>query len=296
MNHPRIRTRQMIGEMIYRTIARRPVGSLSVLMYHAVTSVPLGDAGQESIGAAQFAAQMAALRSLGVDVVGLGEGVRRLGHGPSMPPLAAVVFDDGYVGVHDFALDVLVRHQIPATLFLATGSIGRPAFPWAPPSLGRPLAWAEVTALVREAGCEVGSHSHTHRVLTGLDSAAVRDELVRSSAAIQQHVGMRPRLFAYPYGFYGTFDARTRGILSEEGFVVGCTTVWGQHARDDDPLAMRRLRVSWCDSVYELRKSLAGCYDWYRIVQRVQAWAGRARTRRPSLAGGEDALAHVSLP
>lgn len=288
MNYSRLRARQAVGEFLYRIGLRRPpFASLSVLMYHAVTAEPLEDPTQESIPAPLFATHMASLRSLGVEVVLLEEGIQRLASGTLGGPTVSVVFDDGYVGVHDYASEVLAQHQIPATLFLATGSIGRSTFPWVPPSLGRPLTWKEVSTLVSEAGCSVGSHTHTHRMLTMLDTRAVRDELRRSRAAIQQHLGVTPRAFAYPYGSYGTFDARTRRILSEEGYSVACTTVWGRHRRSDDPLTVKRIRVSWCDTVHEVRKSLAGCYDWYRIVQRRQAarasLPGQARVPRAEM-------------
>jgi len=80
-----------------------------------------------------------------------------------------------------------------------------------------------------------------------------------------------PRAFAYPYGSYRTFDARTAALVKEEGFVAACTTVWGRQRRGDDPFAIRRMRVSWCDGPREVAKLLAGCYDWYRVVQRLQA-------------------------
>ena len=118
-------------------------------------------------------------------------------------------------------------------------------------------------------------------MLTALESEAVRNELRRSHAAIHEHVGVAPRLFAYPYGSYGTFNARTRRLLIEEGFSAAVTTVWGRHRPGGDPLEVKRIRVSWCDTVHEIRKALAGCYDWYRIVQRLQA----SRARLPGSPG-----------
>jgi peptidoglycan/xylan/chitin deacetylase (PgdA/CDA1 family) len=270
----RIRARQIAGELGYRLGVRRPpVGSLSILMYHAVTDRALDDRGQESIPQALFATHMASLRELGVIVLPLEEGVARLRQGALTGPVVSVVFDDGYVGVHDSALAALIQYQIPATIFLATAWMGGAGFPWASSALGRPLSWSEVATLVTEARCSIGSHTHTHPVLSRLAPAAVQDELRRSSEAIQDHAGVTPRIFAYPYGSYGTFNGRTRALLADAGFVVACTTVWGRYHPDDDPLAVKRIRLSWCDSVHELRKAMAGCYDWYRIVQRFQAFA-----------------------
>lgn len=240
---------------------------------------------QLSVSAALFDDQLAALHSLGVEVVPLEEGIQRLANGAGGAPAVSIVFDDGYVGVHDYALQTLVRHRIPATIFLATHWIGHSTFPWSPPALGRPLTWNELATLVRVTHCSVGSHTHRHLVLTALDSASIRKELAFSKATIQDRLGMTPQLFAYPHGSYGTFDGRTRQILSEEGFRAACTTVWGRNRCGDDAFTLKRIRVSWCDSVGEMRKSLEGGYDWYRIIQRAQATRPQRGSRYAPEAG-----------
>jgi len=265
----RLLARQTAGEIAYRCGARRPASnSLSVLMYHAVTQEDLRDPEQQSVSVRIFSAQMETLRNLGVRCVSLEEGLRSLKEGTGSGAMASVVFDDGYVGVHDLALGVLVRYRIPATLFLATGQVGNSSFPGSSPRLGRPLTWTEAGNLAREAGCVVGSHGHSHRVLTRLSSEEIRRELKTSRTAIEEHLRQPCRLFAYPYGGQGTFNAETRQILSEEGIAVACTALWGRCRAGTDPLSVPRMRVSWCDTPHELTKSLAGCYDGYRFFQR----------------------------
>lgn len=267
----RLRARQAAGELLFRLGVTHPLPrSLSVLMYHAVTRDNLRDPEQQSVSLERFSAQMEALRSFGVRWVSLEEGLRSLQEDPRCGAMASVVFDDGTVGVHDLALEVLVRHRIPATLFLATDLIGRPVFPGNPPGLGRPLTWSEVQVLAREAGCSIGSHGHSHSVFTRLSSEEIRRELRTSRDLIENHVHQPCRLFAYPYGALGTFDGRTEQILSEEGFTVACTALWGRCKVGVRPLRLPRMRISWCDSPHELRKALAGCYDWYSFFQRFR--------------------------
>ena len=78
-------------------------------------------------------------------------------------------------------------------------------------------------------------------------------------------VGARPGVFTEPMVRRNAVCVRTAG------FDLACTTVWGRNGRSADPLELRRLRVSWCDSPREVSKSLAGCYEWYRVVQRLQS-------------------------
>ena len=50
-----------------------------------------------------------------------------------------ITFDDGYLDNYEVAFPILRRHGVPATFFIATGFIDRPALPW----------WDEIAWLVR---------------------------------------------------------------------------------------------------------------------------------------------------
>jgi peptidoglycan/xylan/chitin deacetylase (PgdA/CDA1 family) len=267
-----IRLRQGAGDLVF-TLSGRPApapGTLTIFMYHAVTRTPFDDAGQMSVSRDRFARQMDELAAAGVAVVDLAAGVRALGSAAPTPPSAAIVFDDGFVGVHDEAAPVLQAHGWRATVFVTTAWVGAPVMPLAEPRLGRPLTWTEIEAL-RAGGFTIGSHTHTHPKLASLDEPAIREELRESSARIADRTGDRPETFAYPFGAFGSFDARTREALAEAGFRVACTTVSGRNTAATDPLALNRVRVSWCDGDGEITKLAAGAYDWY-------AWAQRAQT------------------
>jgi peptidoglycan/xylan/chitin deacetylase (PgdA/CDA1 family) len=270
MTPAKIQARHALGGLILLAGVRRLRTGLAILMYHAVTAAPVRDAMQMSISAELFAAHMAFLQSLDVDILPLAEAARRLEWG-ARRPMVSVVFDDGFVGVHDHALPALVAHAIPATVFVTTGWIGEAAFPAGEPSLGRPMTWREVGTLVASGRCTIGGHGHTHRVLAAMSEHALRDEIRRTRDLIASHTGSPPREFAYPFGSYRTFDQRTREALAAEQFDIACTTVWGRNLPGDDPLALRRLRLAWCDSPREIWKAVSGCYDWYRTVQRLQA-------------------------
>ena len=90
---------------------------------------------------------------------------------------------------------MLVRHQIPATLYLATAFIDeqRP-FPYGAP----PMSWAAVRDAVATGLVTVGSHTHTHALLDRLPHERVDEELDRSIGAIEEHLGVTPAHFAYP--------------------------------------------------------------------------------------------------
>jgi peptidoglycan/xylan/chitin deacetylase (PgdA/CDA1 family) len=271
MTPVKIRARQSVGALLFRTAGVMPSpGTLTILMYHAVTSTPVDDDGQMSVSVDRFERQLSEIADAGVRVTDLVEGASALSRGSApSDPAVAIVFDDGFVGVHDLAAPALQRRGFPATVFVTTSWIGRPEMPLADPRLGRPMTWREVGAL-EHAGIAVGNHTETHQPMSRLDADAMRQEVARARDTIADRIGRSPDAFAYPFGAYDSFDDRSREALAAEGVQVACTTVFGRNGADADPLALRRIRVSWCDRDGEILKALSGCYDWYRWVQRAQ--------------------------
>lgn len=248
---------------------KSPADSLSILMYHAVTGKTFNDASQMSVSVARFAEHLRVLSESPVDMLGLDEAVTRLCSGTLDRAAATVVFDDGFVGVHDHAAELLTARRIPATVYVRTAHIGSHSFPEADAALGRPLTWDEVRALYRE-GIAIGSHTHSHPRMGSLGPVDITRELRESRDRISDEVGVTPRAFAYPFGAYGTFNGATRQALLDEGFRSACTTVWGHNRRGQDVLELNRMRLSWVDRPDDLRRSLAGCHNWYRRVQQAQ--------------------------
>jgi peptidoglycan/xylan/chitin deacetylase (PgdA/CDA1 family) len=113
----------------------------------------------------------------------------------------AVTFDDGTVDFVEAALPVLVRHGVPATIYVATAFVEeqRPF-----PHNGRPLSWAALADACSTGLVTVGSHTHTHLLLDRVDGAKAQDELRRSVELIATKLGQEARHFAYPKGVAGS--------------------------------------------------------------------------------------------
>jgi len=106
-------------------------GAFLILMYHRVTdhSVARG-LGHEGmyVGKETFDQQLRFLKSR-FQVIPLEEGLefleRKPGeNGSGRKPLCAITFDDGWRDVYENAYPLLVKHEVPATVFLPTGYIG----------------------------------------------------------------------------------------------------------------------------------------------------------------------------
>jgi peptidoglycan/xylan/chitin deacetylase (PgdA/CDA1 family) len=107
---------------------------------------------------------------------------------PATSPIGApsLTFDDGPAEDTDALLDVLARHGVAATFFL----------------VGERVAQREgiVQRLVRE-GHQLGNHSWNHPDLRTLPLHEVREQLIRTSDAVEAAGGVRPRVFRPPYGY-----------------------------------------------------------------------------------------------
>lgn len=105
----------------FRRIRDAHVGA--ILLYHRVAEADADPWGL-AVSPGHFAEHMEVLRRLGL-AIRLGELTGRLGNRRTGPPSVAVTFDDGYADNLLAAVPVLERHEIPATVFVATGAIGR---------------------------------------------------------------------------------------------------------------------------------------------------------------------------
>lgn len=124
-------------------------------------------------------------------------------HGPDVPGLIALTFDDGPDPQNTpFMLEVLDRYQAKATFFV----VGE---------------WVDKHPdLVRDAaarGHQIASHSYTHRNIAGKSGDQVRQELQQTEDAVFRAAGVRPNCFRPPYG---TLNSRMLQVLAAKEYAV----------------------------------------------------------------------------
>jgi peptidoglycan/xylan/chitin deacetylase (PgdA/CDA1 family) len=76
------------------------------------------------------------------------------------------------------------------------------------------LSWDEIREM-KNHGIDICSHTHTHPVLTELDSDELRDELLTSRNMICEVCGEQQIGFSYPDGWY---DERVKKLVIESGY------------------------------------------------------------------------------
>ncbi len=123
-----------------------------------------------------------------------------------------VTVDDGCASAFTHVLPSLRRHGAKAIVFVTTDP-GSGVF--SETGAGeRRLTDVEIRALV-QAGVEIGSHGVSHRALSAMPDAEVRQELVDSKRELEHVTGAAVRHFAVPANWY---DDRVLRIAREAGY------------------------------------------------------------------------------
>src|SRR5205823_843010 len=127
-----------------------------------------------------------------------------------------------------------------STLYVATGLL--PGGPDAPVDDGiasHMLDWPQLAGL-REAGVEIGAHSHTHPHMATLGSARAGEEIRRSKALLESAIDAPVDTFAYPHGYS---SARVRRLVRDAGFRGACGVKNALSSPRDDRFALARLMI-----------------------------------------------------
>lgn len=258
---------------LVRIVGRRRPPPSTALLYHGV-GAPRGgrDPHELCVSEQRFRRHLDVLERSGcrfATVSDLVDEAARRGAAPA-PGRVALTFDDGMADNHATLMPILRERGATATVYVATGLIGRPN-PWLPGTGERMMTAGELREL-HAAGIELGAHTVSHPDLVVLDEATVEDEVRRSRATLEDLIGAPVRSFAYPYGRTGPAAAaavRAAGFDSAVG--ISAAAGWS------DPYEVGRLVVPPRTGPTALRLQIAGAY--WPAYNSHAGRAARATTR-----------------
>jgi peptidoglycan/xylan/chitin deacetylase (PgdA/CDA1 family) len=192
------RLRRVVGRLRARASARAVI-----LMYHRVTELDTDPWGL-AVAPGHFAEHLEVIRRHGRPMQLLD--LARAQLGGRIPRRAVVVtFDDGYADNLHSAKPLLVQHDVPATVFVTTGKIGR----------AREFWWDELEHLLLQAGVlpttlELPVSGRAHRWKLGRATAYSEGEARRDRKRKPWHGEPGSRLAFY----YAVYDVLR--LLAEE--------------------------------------------------------------------------------
>jgi len=199
-----------------------------LLLYHRFS-----DEGPKSTSTspAVFEKHLEYLYENGYNVLPLDQVIKALRMQAILPKKCiSLTADDGFLSIYTDAYPLLVKYQMPMSIFVSTESIDK--------KYSLMLSWKhlqEMSGLV-----DVYNHSVKHLHLVEQDVGIVRSEITRAQQRIQQELGVEEKFFAYPYG---EFDEQSYGVVSDLGYVG-----FGQHSgainKNSDFLNLPRFSMS----------------------------------------------------
>ena len=101
------------------------------------------------------------------------------------------------------------------------------------------LSWEEIRTM-REVGHSFYSHSRSHPLLTNLEDAELKKEVLESRDVISEKLSVAGNIFCYPYGKKEAFDSRIIRFIKDNGFSGACSAIHGLNKKGDDPYNIKR--------------------------------------------------------
>lgn len=117
-----------------------------------------------------------------------------------------IALDDGYQSWFSVGLPIFKKLEIYPILFISTGFLN---LDWRQSEhfcIDQMRTWPEQSLTSDELselaahGCEIGTHGHKHLDADVVSVEAFKEDLEASIALLESLVGVRPRLFTFPFG------------------------------------------------------------------------------------------------
>jgi len=215
-----------------------PEEGIPVLMYHSIHTIPGNSLG---VPVKQFSEELEWLRHQHYHALSLEEFYQALAEKAPIPDKPILfTFDDGYSDNYTEAWPILRQNGFKATFFIITNSVGAGM-----------MNWDQLNDL-SHAGNSIGSHTVHHLDLTKLSYKQQESELTISKQELEHHLGISVQAICFPSGQY---NQTTLQLLSKLEYRLGFTTHSGKVHFGDNPMILKRVRISGGMPIASFQKS-----------------------------------------
>lgn len=217
-----------------------------ILMYHHIAELPLDATPLQldwTVTPKNFDAQMQWLARNGFRSVSMAQLVAHLRQRQPLPAKPIIIsFDDGWQEQYATAFPILTKYGLSGTFFLYARPLDHTEF----------MTWSQAQEL-SAAGMDIQSHSLTHPHLRALAPEAAYKEIAESKVTLEKRIGKPVIAFCYPFGEY---NSAVIEMVKRAGYTSAVTLAGGYRQRADELYTLRRIRVSYHDTLEEFAKRL----------------------------------------
>lgn len=225
-------------------------GRASILMYHSISD----EEDFFCVRPGAFRKQMQRLKR-DREVITLQDLLIRMEKGTLKGTEVVVTFDDGYADNYTRAFPVLRELEIPATVFVTTGLVGKKD------KKGRVMLDEKAIREMHESGfIDIEPHSVSHPKLAKLKQVEVEKEMQDSKRYLEELLGKTCEFFAYPSGNYNN---ESISILRKLNFAAGLTVSEGTVDSSTDHFRLRRNSIDRSTSSVQFAGKISRAIDLY---------------------------------
>ncbi|MDR0930980.1 MAG: polysaccharide deacetylase family protein [Clostridiales bacterium] len=217
-----------------------------IILYHNITEDYNASEALVNITPAEFETHIITLIESGYNPIDFDEYYDFVTNGKVLPNKPVIItFDDGYLSNYTYAFPILKKHNVKATIFAVTDTIGR--------SEGVNFAhftWEQAREMEASGIIDIESHSDSHANLGEMSINDVQREFRRSKYLIEKNLNKDCNVFAFPYGGYSS-EVQELGIKA--GYkVLSLVGDVGANSAGADLTALRRITIRGTDSPEDL--------------------------------------------
>jgi peptidoglycan/xylan/chitin deacetylase (PgdA/CDA1 family) len=208
--------------------------SVPVIFYHHIE--PISEAttaghAQLTVDSAKFETHMQYLNDRGYVSITAEELVAAVTNHTPLPGKPIVVsIDDGYSDIYNYAFPIIKKYNIKTSLFISTGLLGNTGY----------MNWENLREMMGSGLVSVYNHTWSHYSLGRGDSSKIAHEIDTAQKQLEEYLGIKPTIFAYPYGI--TSQAAI-DVLKQSGFKGAFTTVNSWYQCDSRLYSLPRIRI-----------------------------------------------------
>lgn len=227
--------------------------AVPILLYHRLGPV---SPDEMTVTTPVFEAQLKLIQERGYKVIPLAALIAALGDsGVSLPERAVVLTaDDGHRTVYSDMFPLIQRYKIPITLFIYPSAISNADYA---------MTWAQLAEMKASGLVDIQSHTFWHpnfnvdrkRLAPAAYEKFAQDQLVKSKAVLEQRLGGKVDLLAWPFGIH---DDQLEQWAQAAGYVAAFTIERHSVTRSDKIMALPRFIVTNLDRGNRFEQLLGG--------------------------------------